>query len=153
MKAYAQDLRERVLRAADQGYPRAEIVQLFGISLSTLKRYLKQRREEGHVRPKAIPGRPPKKRAQVEVGVLPQLQAHDDATLEQHCDLWEQTHGERVSRWTMSRAIKRLGWTRKKSRSEQRSATRKNGLLGGRTRARFRLKRWYLLMSAVPTSL
>ena len=46
--------------------------------------------------------------------MLPQLQAHDDATLEQHCDLWEQTHGERVSRWTMSRAIKRLGWTRKK---------------------------------------
>ena len=28
--------------------------------------------------------------------MLPQLQAHNDATLEQHCDLWEQTHGERV---------------------------------------------------------
>ena len=114
MKAYSQDLRERVLRVADQGRPRAEIVQMFGISLSTLKRYMKQRREKGHVQPKAIPGRPSKKRAQVEAGVLPQLQAHDDATLEQHCDLWEQTHGERVSRWTMSRAIKKLGWTRKK---------------------------------------
>ena len=80
MKAYSQDLRERVLRAVDQGRPRAEIVQLFGISLATLKRYLKQRREEGHVRPKVIPGRPPKKRAQVEADVLPQLQAHDDCT-------------------------------------------------------------------------
>jgi transposase len=115
MKAYSQDLRERILRTVDQEYPRSEIVQFFGISLSTLKRYLKQRREEGHVRPKAIPGRPPKKRTPVEAGVLPQLQARDDATLEQHCDLWEQTRGERVSRWTMSRAIKRLGWTRKKS--------------------------------------
>ena len=66
MRAYAQDLREHVLRAVDDGYPRAEIVQMFGISLSTLKRYVKQRREEGHVRPKTIPGRPPKKRAQVE---------------------------------------------------------------------------------------
>jgi len=28
-----------VLRAVDQGRPRAEIVQLFGISLATLKRY------------------------------------------------------------------------------------------------------------------
>src|SRR5215472_7426518 len=46
--------------------------------------------------------------------MMPQLQAHDDATLEQHCDLWEQTHGAQVSRWTMSRAIKRLGWTRSK---------------------------------------
>ena len=80
MKAYSQDLRECVLRAVDLGRPRAEIVQLFGVSLATIKRYLKQRREEGHVRPKAIPGRPPKKRAQVEADVLPQLQAHDDAT-------------------------------------------------------------------------
>jgi len=80
MKAYAQDLREHVLRAVDDGYPRAEIVQMFGISLSTLKRYVKQRREEGHVRPKTIPGRPPKKRAQVEAGVLPQLQANADAS-------------------------------------------------------------------------
>jgi transposase len=114
MKAYSQDLRERVLRAVDDGYPRAEIVQMFGISLSTLKRYVKQRRDEGHVQPKAIPGRPPKKRAHVEANILPQLQTHNDATLEQHCAMWEQTHGECVSRWTMSRAIKRLGWTRKK---------------------------------------
>ena len=114
MKAYSQDLRERVLRAVDQGRPRAEIVQLFGISLATIKRYLKQRREEGHVRPKVIPGRPPKKRAQVEADVLPQLQAYNDAKLEQHCAMWELAQGERVSRWTMSRAIKRLGWTRKK---------------------------------------
>lgn len=109
MKAYSQDLRTHVLQAVDAGYPRAEIVQMFVISLSTLKRYVKQRREEGHVRPRAIPGRPPKKRAQVEANVLPQLQAYADATLEHHCAMWEQTHGERVSRWTMSRAIKVVG--------------------------------------------
>ena len=40
MKAYSQNLRERVLRAVDQGYPKVEIVQLFGIRLSTIKRYL-----------------------------------------------------------------------------------------------------------------
>lgn len=114
LRPYSQDLRERVLRAVDQGCPKAETVQLFGASLATIKRYLKQRREEGHVRPKVIPGCPPKKRAQVQAGVIPQLQAHADATLEQHCDLWEQAHGERVSRWTMSRAIKKLGRTRKK---------------------------------------
>jgi transposase len=46
MKAYSQDVRERVLRAVDHGYPRTEIVQMFGISLSTLKRYAKQQRED-----------------------------------------------------------------------------------------------------------
>ena len=60
MKAYC----ERVLRAVALGCPRAEIVHLFGVSLATLKRYLKPRREEGHVRPNAIAGRPPKKRAE-----------------------------------------------------------------------------------------
>ena len=114
MKAYSVDLRERVLRAVDQGRPRAEIVQLFGVSLATIKRYLKQRRDEGHVRPKAIPGRTPKKRAKLEAGLEAQLRAHDDATLQQHCELWERAHGEVVSRWTMSRAIKHLDWTRKK---------------------------------------
>ncbi|HEY7414367.1 MAG TPA: helix-turn-helix domain-containing protein [Ktedonobacteraceae bacterium] len=73
MKAYSQDLRERVLRAVDQGYPRAEVVQFFGVSQASIKRYLKQWREEGHVRPKALPGRPPKKRTQVEADVLPQM--------------------------------------------------------------------------------
>jgi len=38
MKAYAQDVRERMLRAVDHGYPKTEMVQRFGISLSTLKR-------------------------------------------------------------------------------------------------------------------
>src|SRR6266550_5228994 len=114
MKAYSEDLRERVLRAVDQGRPRAEIVQLFSVSLATLKRYIKQRRDEGHVKPKAIPGRPPKKRAQLQAGLEARLRAHDDATLEQHCEMWEQAHGESVSRWTMSRAINQLGWTRKK---------------------------------------
>ena len=47
MRAYAQDVRARVVRAVNLGRPRAEIVHLFGISLATLKRYIKQQREEG----------------------------------------------------------------------------------------------------------
>src|SRR6266487_3526313 len=58
MKAYSQDLRQRVLRAVDQGTPQAEIAKTFAISVPTIRRYLKQRRERGHVIPKVIPGRP-----------------------------------------------------------------------------------------------
>ena len=43
-----------------------------------------------------------------------QLEAHPDATLEQHGSLWERWQGMKVSEAPMSRAIRRLGWTRKK---------------------------------------
>lgn len=114
MKAYSVDLREKVLRAVDQGYPREEIVKLVGVSSATIRRYVKLRREAGSVAPKAIPGRPPKKLGPLQAELVAQLQAHDDWRLEDHCQLWEQTHGVRVSTATMSRAIKRVGWTRKK---------------------------------------
>jgi transposase len=108
MKAYSFDLRERIVRAVDQGYKRTDIIKLFGVSRATIKRYLKQRREMGQLSRKPIPGRPPKKSAPLHVGLVLQLEAHPDATLEMHCHLWEQTCGACVSTSTMSRAIKRV---------------------------------------------
>jgi transposase len=118
MKPYSQDLRVRVLRAIDQGKMQQEVAENLGVSLATIGRYLKQRREVGHLSPKEIPGRPPKKAQPLEEGLRPQLQAHPDYTLQQHSDLWEQATGMRVSRWTMGRAIRRMGWTRKKKSLE-----------------------------------
>src|SRR5260370_25072598 len=97
MKAYSQDSRERVLRAIDRGKSQKEIVEALGVSLATIKRYVKQRRELGHVRPKAIPGRTPKKGAQLEAGLEPQLQAYADVTLERHCQLCAHLHAEPLS--------------------------------------------------------
>jgi transposase len=130
MKAYSLDLREKVLRAVDQGYPREEIVKLLGVSSATIKRYVKQRRETGTVAPKAIPGRPPKKLGPLQAELVAQLQAHDDLRLEDHCHWWEQTHGVKVSTATMSRAIKRVGWTRKKRRWVPLNVVRKSEPVG-----------------------
>jgi transposase len=79
MKASSQDLRERVLRAVDEGKPRAQIIELFHISRATIKRYLKQRRERGDVQPQAIAGRTPKKGAAWQANVETPLQEHCDA--------------------------------------------------------------------------
>src|SRR5690348_5139747 len=116
MKAYSVGLRAKVLRAVDQVSARKEIVKLLGVSPATIKRYLKQRRETGDVTPKPRPGRLPRKRGPLQAEWVAQLQAHDDVGLEEQCRLWEQSHGVRVSTATMSRAIKRVGWTRKKRR-------------------------------------
>src|SRR5215470_5430664 len=39
MKAYSQDLRQRVLASSDAGFSQAEVAETFAISLATLKRY------------------------------------------------------------------------------------------------------------------
>ena len=116
MKAYSPDLRQRVLRAVDQGQTQAEVAKTFAVSTATIKRYLKRRRETGQVRAKAIPGRPAKKGAALEAGLLPQLEAHPDATLQEHARLWQAEHSLPVSRDSIRRAIAQLDWTRKKRR-------------------------------------
>lgn len=130
MKAYSQDLRERVVRAVDQGKSRNEVANLFAVSLSTIKRYVRQRREQGHVRPKMIPGRPPTKRVSLQAKLLVQLEANPDATLQEHCEMWEAHEGIKVSLSTMSRAIERLGWTRKKKHSRQVREKKRNASNG-----------------------
>src|SRR5215467_1655691 len=118
MKPYSQDLRERVVKAVDKGLSRSEIVKLFGVSEATIKQYLRLRSETGNLAPKRIPGYPPRKLGELQKGLRPQLEAHPDATLEEHCRLWEAQTGVKVSTSTMRRAILRLRWTWKKKTLE-----------------------------------
>ena len=117
MKPYSKDLRLRVLAAADRGVPRAKVAEAFSVSVPTIKRWLKRRRETGGVEPKEIPGRPPAK-AEALRGWLPKhLEANPDLTLEEHREAFEETRGTRVSAATVGRAIASLpgGWPLKKS--------------------------------------
>ena len=58
MNAYSKDLRLKALAAIDRGVPRREVQDLFGISRSTIKRWLKRRSLTGDVAIQKIPGRP-----------------------------------------------------------------------------------------------
>jgi transposase len=58
MNAYSKDLRLKVLSAIDRGIPRKEVQALFGVSRSTIKRWLNRRRHIGDVEIHKIPGRP-----------------------------------------------------------------------------------------------
>lgn len=112
MRAYSQEIRQAVLRAVDAGVSRAQIIERFPVSRATIKRYLKQRRETGNVLPRPIPGRPPRKKAALQVGVQALLEAHPEASQQEYCQWWEAESGIAVSRASMSRAIHALGWTR-----------------------------------------
>ena len=51
----------RVLAAIDSGKPTEEVAKTFSVSMPTIKRWLKRRRETGDVEPEPIPGRPSRK--------------------------------------------------------------------------------------------
>jgi transposase len=114
MKAYSKDLRLRVLAAVDRGMAREEVAKTFGVSVPTIKRYLKLRRETGDVEPKPIPGPRARKRAALEERLPAQVALNPDLTLAEHRELLEEEHGVEVSSATVSRALKRLSLPLKK---------------------------------------
>ena len=118
MKPYSKDLRLRVLAAVDSGRPREEVAQTFCVSVPTIKRWLKRRRETGDVEPRPIPGRPRLKGAALQEWLPSHLQDTNDLTLEEHREAFEEHTGLVVSASTVSRAIERLPggpWPIKKS--------------------------------------
>jgi transposase len=132
MDIYSKDLRIRALAAVDRGIPRREVVEIFSISLTTLKRWLKMSREGKDLSPGVSTGRRRRILATLEEKRLlwGQLQDNDDATLERHCELWEQKRGVRVSVSAMSRAIgEKLGWSYKKRRWVPPSETKRHEVL------------------------
>jgi transposase len=116
MKAYSQDLRERVVKAVDQGMSHTEITKVLGVSSSSIKGYVKVRAETGSLAPKKIPGCPAKKMGPLRLRLQAQLEAHPDASLEEHCQFWQAETGVKVSISSMSRVIQGLKWTRKKKK-------------------------------------
>jgi transposase len=134
MNAYSKDLRIKALGALDRGMPRKEAASTFGVSLATLKRWLKRRREGEDIAPKPSPGRTPRVLATPEQrrALWEQLEANHDATLARHCELWEDETGVAVSVATMSRAVRRLGWTFKKSQWWPPNGTNEPGVRSGK---------------------
>ena len=117
MNAYSKDLRLKTLAAIDRGIPRTEVQDLFGVSRSTIKRWLNRRRQTGSVQTMKIPGRPAVKGEALREWLPSQLKRNPDLTLKEHCEAFEDESGMEVSEATMSRNIARLpgGWPLKKS--------------------------------------
>ncbi len=117
MKAYSVDLRERVLAALDRGMSRAEVVTTFAVSLASLKRWHAARRNTGSFAPKPPSGGPTARFTPAhDEDLRAQVSVFPDATLDEHAVRWNTAHGTSISQWTIGRAMRCLGLTRKKSR-------------------------------------
>jgi transposase len=135
MNAYSKDLRLKVLDAVERGIPRREVSELLGISLSTISRYVKLKASGRQIAPKPSPGRKAKILANPahNRALWRQLQENDTATLQEQGEIFEKEQGICVSVATMSRAVRKLGWTFKKDRWHPPRETRKEEALSGST--------------------
>jgi transposase len=133
MRAYSLDIRQRIVAAVRAGHPKDEVAELFDVDRSTINRYLRLA-EGGRLAAKPLPGRAPHISPAQHANLVLQLHLHPADTLAEHCRRWEAVHGVAVSIATMSRAIHRVGWTRKKGHWQPGSVTSRPGLPGGQRR-------------------
>ena len=116
MRAYSLDLRRKVVEAVLRGMPRAEAARTFGIGISAVKRYV----GKAHKGEDLAPGRPPGRRRTLDEGAMRLLESYlkerPALTFSQRRSFLERAVGAQVSESTISRAIKKLGWSRKKDR-------------------------------------
>jgi transposase len=116
MNAYSLDLRKKIVEAKERGTPTAEVAKTFGVGASTVKRYAAAAREGRSLAPKKRPGSKPKLNGAARKLLEADLQQRPAATLPQRCEFLRRAGGVEVSDSTVSRMLKRLGWSRKKDR-------------------------------------
>jgi len=151
MHAYSTDLKERLVRAVADGQPMRAAARRFGVAVTTVKRAVVQQRETGSLERKPIPGGPRRIGPEQDAVLRARLEAAPDATVLEHCAWWAEQQGQQVSEATMWRAIRRLGWTHKKSRWQRASATSRSARPGARRSPPATRSSWSLSTRAAPT--
>jgi transposase len=133
MRAYSYDLRERVVRACDEGRgTRPQVADLFGVSTAWIRRLLQRRRETGSFAAKPPAGGPPRKMTPDRCNRLAVLVTEQpDATLAELRDRL----GAPVHRSTVGRALARLGLPVKKKFRKRPSRTAPTSGTSGRPSA------------------
>jgi transposase len=123
MNAYSEDLRKKIVEALTRGTTKTEAARTFGVSRSSVKRYAKLAEEGRPLAPKKRPGSEPKMDDRARRLLEEDLRERPTATLSERREYLGRVCGLWVSESTVSRMLRRLGWSRKKDRWELRSAT------------------------------
>jgi len=116
MDAYSLDLRKKIVEAKERGMPTSEVAKTFGVGVSSVKRYAATARQGRPLAPKKHPGSKPKIDEGARRLLEADLEERPAATLPERREFLRRTCGVSVSDSTVSRMLKRLGWTRKKDR-------------------------------------
>jgi transposase len=115
MKAYSEDLRKKVVEAVEQrGTSKSEAARLFGISLSSVKRYTKLADRGEPLTPRKGGGRPPIADDATRKLLEEDMRARPSATITERRRFLREITGKSLSEPTLRRLLRRMGFSRKK---------------------------------------
>lgn len=123
MNPYSEDLRKKIVEALRRGTTKSEAARSFGVSRSSVKRYAKLAEQGRPLTPKKRPGSKPKMDENARRLLDADMEERPAATLSERREFLRRVAGIAVSESTVSRMLRRLGWSRKKDQWQRESAT------------------------------
>lgn len=124
MKAYSEDLRQRIVSARLSGQRTCDVARVFGVSTSMVGRSLARHRQGLSLAPGRSPGKVPRLRAEQEAAVVSLVEEKSYWTLEQLSVEWHRRSGVWLPRSTLHGHLKRLGARFKKKVVSRSNAAR-----------------------------
>jgi transposase len=114
MKAYSLDLREKIVLAVRRGMSKAHAARTFGVGATSVKRYVSLAEQGRSLEPGTAPGKQSKLGESGMRLLEEDLHERPTVTYENRARLLHRLLAIEVSKATICRAIRRLGYTRKK---------------------------------------
>ena len=113
MKPYSEDLRIRIVNAIQDGMSKSGAARLFGVSLSSVKRYAGIASRGESLEPRKGGGRPPKTDQTTRKLLEEDVYERPTATIADRCRFLQSITGKSLSISTVKRLLKRLGFSQK----------------------------------------
>jgi transposase len=113
MKPYSEDLRTRIVKAVEEGISKSAAARLFGVSLSSVKRYVKIASRGDSLTPRKGGGRPPKTNQTAKKLLEEDVHKRPAATFSERRRFLERPSGKSLSDSTVRRLLKRMGFSQK----------------------------------------
>jgi transposase len=124
MDAYSEDLRQKIVQALERRrMTKSEAARAFSVSLSSVKRYAKAVNEGRSLSPRKAPGKRPLLDEKARTLLEADVEERPFARLSDRQEYLQKVAGVSVSESTLSRALRKMGFGRKKGRWVRVSAT------------------------------
>ena len=113
MKPYSEDLSIRIVKAIEEGMSKSGAARLFGVSLSSVKRYARITGRGEPLKPRKGGGRPSKTDDVTKRLLEEDVKERPTATVSDRRRFLQSTTGKILSDSTVGRLLKRMGFSQK----------------------------------------